>query len=143
MRRAKDHLKGSLMLSLESTSSRMSNLARQEMHFRRFFSLDELAESIETGDRGGRAARRADFLRSEECRADRAGQSGRIQDRPRRSGLLEITFTSRNNGICTLQNRSLLGVSELLHKMQNPATGGAANRAEEDPLSFVLIFLLI
>ena len=28
LRRAKDHLKGSLMLSLESTSSRMSNLAR-------------------------------------------------------------------------------------------------------------------
>ena len=47
VRRAKDHLKGSLMLSLESTSSRMSNLARQEMHFQRFFSLDELAESIE------------------------------------------------------------------------------------------------
>jgi predicted Zn-dependent peptidase len=47
VRRSKDHLKGSLMLSLESTSSRMSNLARQEMHFRRFFSLDELAESIE------------------------------------------------------------------------------------------------
>ncbi len=47
LRRAKDHLKGSLMLSLESTSSRMSNLARQEMHFHRFFSLDELAESIE------------------------------------------------------------------------------------------------
>jgi predicted Zn-dependent peptidase len=47
VRRAKDHLKGSLMLSLESTSSRMSNLARQEMNFRRFFSLDELAESIE------------------------------------------------------------------------------------------------
>jgi predicted Zn-dependent peptidase len=47
VRRSKDHLKGSLMLSLESTSSRMSNLARQEMHFKRFFSLDELAESIE------------------------------------------------------------------------------------------------
>jgi predicted Zn-dependent peptidase len=47
LRRAKDHLKGSLMLSLESTSSRMSNLARQEMHFRRFFTLDELVESIE------------------------------------------------------------------------------------------------
>jgi predicted Zn-dependent peptidase len=47
LRRAKDHLKGSLMLSLESTSSRMSNLARQEMHFKRFFSLDELVESIE------------------------------------------------------------------------------------------------
>jgi len=47
LRRAKDHLKGSLMLGLESTSSRMSNLARQEMHFKRFFTLDELVESIE------------------------------------------------------------------------------------------------
>jgi predicted Zn-dependent peptidase len=47
LRRAKDHLKGSLMLSLESTSSRMSNLARQQMYFDRFFSLDELVESIE------------------------------------------------------------------------------------------------
>jgi predicted Zn-dependent peptidase len=48
LRRAKDHLKGSLMLSLESTSARMSNLARQEMYFARFFTLDELVESIET-----------------------------------------------------------------------------------------------
>src|SRR5262249_5855298 len=47
LRRAKDHLKGSLMLSLESTSSRMSNLGRQEMYFHRFFTLDELVESIE------------------------------------------------------------------------------------------------
>src|SRR5436309_12490977 len=47
LRRAKDHLKGSLMLSLESTSSRRSNLARQELHFGRFFTLDELAASIE------------------------------------------------------------------------------------------------
>ena len=47
LRRAKDHLKGSLMLSLESTASRMSNLARQEMYFNRFFTLDELVESIE------------------------------------------------------------------------------------------------
>jgi len=48
LRRAKDHLKGSLMLSLESTSSRMSNLARQQMYFGRFFTLDELVESIES-----------------------------------------------------------------------------------------------
>jgi predicted Zn-dependent peptidase len=59
LRRAKDHLKGSLMLSLESTSSRMSNLARQEMHFQRFFTLDELVESIEkvTADDVQRVAR--------------------------------------------------------------------------------------
>ena len=48
LRRAKDHLKGSLMLSLESTSSRMSNLARQELYFDRFLSLDEMLESIES-----------------------------------------------------------------------------------------------
>ncbi|HUA17425.1 MAG TPA: pitrilysin family protein [Bryobacteraceae bacterium] len=47
LRRAKDHLKGSLMLGLESTSSRMGNLARQEMYFKRFFTLDEMLESIE------------------------------------------------------------------------------------------------
>jgi predicted Zn-dependent peptidase len=47
LRRAKDHLKGSLMLSLESTSSRMSNLARQAMYFGRFISLDEVIEAIE------------------------------------------------------------------------------------------------
>ncbi len=47
LRRAKDHLKGSLMLSLESTSSRMSNLARQEMYFGKFFTLDEIIDSIE------------------------------------------------------------------------------------------------
>jgi len=45
--RAKNHLKGSLMLSLESTSSRMSNLARQELYFQRFYSLDEILASIE------------------------------------------------------------------------------------------------
>jgi len=47
LRRAKDHLKGSFMLGLESTSSRMGNLARQEMYFKRFFSLDEMIRSIE------------------------------------------------------------------------------------------------
>ena len=47
LRRAKDYMKGSLMLSLESTNSRMANLARQVMYFGRFFGLDELLESIE------------------------------------------------------------------------------------------------
>jgi len=47
LRRAKDHLKGSFVLGLESTSSRMGNLARQELYFQRFFSLDEMLESIE------------------------------------------------------------------------------------------------
>ena len=48
LRRAKDQMKGSLMLSLESSTARMSNLARQEMYFDRFFSLDDLIEKIES-----------------------------------------------------------------------------------------------
>jgi predicted Zn-dependent peptidase len=48
LRRAKDQLKGSLMLSLESSTSRMSNLARQEMYFERFFTLDETIDQIES-----------------------------------------------------------------------------------------------
>ena len=47
LRRAKDHLKGSLMLSLESTSSRMSHLARQEIYFDHHFGLDETLEGVE------------------------------------------------------------------------------------------------
>jgi predicted Zn-dependent peptidase len=47
LQRAKDHLKGSLMLNLESTSSRMSHLARQEIYFDRQFSLDETLDGID------------------------------------------------------------------------------------------------
>jgi predicted Zn-dependent peptidase len=47
LQRAKDHLKGSLMLSLENTSSRMSQLARQELFFGRQFTLDELLKGID------------------------------------------------------------------------------------------------
>jgi len=47
VRRSKDQLKGSLMLSLESSTARMSNLARQDMYFDRFYGMDELIEKIE------------------------------------------------------------------------------------------------
>ena len=46
IQRAKDYMKGNLLLSLESTMSRMSNLARQEMYFGRHISLDEIAERV-------------------------------------------------------------------------------------------------
>ena len=48
LRRAKDHLKGSLMLSLENTASRMSHLARQEIYFERHFGLDETLAGVES-----------------------------------------------------------------------------------------------
>lgn len=47
MRRVKDQLKGNLMLSLESSTARMSNLARQDMYFDRFFDLDEIIARVE------------------------------------------------------------------------------------------------
>ena len=47
LRRAKDHLKGSLMLSLENTASRMSHLARQAIYFDRLLDLDETLAGIE------------------------------------------------------------------------------------------------
>ena len=45
--RGKNHLKGSLLLSLESTSNRMGNLARQFIYFGRFWGLDEIVEAID------------------------------------------------------------------------------------------------
>jgi predicted Zn-dependent peptidase len=47
LQRAKDYLKGSLLLSLESSSSRMGNVARQEMYFGRYISQDEIARRVD------------------------------------------------------------------------------------------------
>jgi predicted Zn-dependent peptidase len=47
LRRAKDHLKGSLMLGLESTSSRMTHLARQEIYGDTDESLDDMLAAID------------------------------------------------------------------------------------------------
>jgi predicted Zn-dependent peptidase len=47
LQHAKDYLKGGLLLSLESTMARMGHLARQEMYFGRFVSLDEIAAGVD------------------------------------------------------------------------------------------------
>lgn len=69
LRRAKNHLKGSLMLSLESTSSRMSNLARQEIYFGKFYSLDEILASIEAVTREDVQTLAKEFFRPEQISA--------------------------------------------------------------------------
>ena len=66
LRRAKNHLKGSLMLSLESTSARMSNLARQELYFGRFYSLDEILSGIESVTREEVQSLAKEFFRPEQ-----------------------------------------------------------------------------
>jgi predicted Zn-dependent peptidase len=45
--RAKKHLKGNLILGLESTNSRMNNIARQEIYFGRYMSPDEIISSVD------------------------------------------------------------------------------------------------
>ncbi len=46
LKRAKDQIKGNMVLGLESSSSRMSNLARQQMYHGRFFSVDEIIAEV-------------------------------------------------------------------------------------------------
>jgi len=48
--RAKDQLKGNLLMGLESSNSRMANLARQEMYFQQFFTVEEVIARIDAVD---------------------------------------------------------------------------------------------
>jgi len=85
LRRAKDHLKGSIMLGLESTSSRISHLARQEMYRDRTVGLDEMLASIER-------VTAADVLR--------------LADRFFTNGSLAVTVLGNVNGL-TVTNEQL------------------------------------
>ena len=79
LQRAKDHLKGSLMLSLESTSSRMSNLARQELYFDRFMSLDEMIDSIDSVTQEEVQMIAQEFFRTESVALAMLGRLGEIE----------------------------------------------------------------
>src|SRR6266568_2975356 len=45
--RAKDQLKGNILMGLESSNSRMANLARQEIYFGQFFTAEEITTRID------------------------------------------------------------------------------------------------
>ena len=47
LNRAKEFIKGSLVLGLESTSSRMSWLAKSEFYHNRITTIDEIFEKVE------------------------------------------------------------------------------------------------
>jgi predicted Zn-dependent peptidase len=47
LKRAKENLMGSVLLSLESTGSRMTNLAQQLIYFGRFYSLEEIVRGFD------------------------------------------------------------------------------------------------
>src|ERR1035437_8265432 len=50
--RAKDQLKGNILMGLESSNSRMANLARQEMYFHQFISVEEIVSRVEAVEAG-------------------------------------------------------------------------------------------
>jgi predicted Zn-dependent peptidase len=45
--KAKRHLKGNMLLALESTNSRMNNIARQEMYYGKYISPDDIIKSVD------------------------------------------------------------------------------------------------
>jgi len=47
LQRAKDQMKGNLILGLESTNGRMQNIARQEIYFGRYYSPTEIIHEID------------------------------------------------------------------------------------------------
>ena len=79
---AKEHLKGSLMLSLESTASRMSNLARQEIYFGRQFTLEETLARIAAVGSEQVAALCRDLFEGRDLTLAVLGRPGRFRTRP-------------------------------------------------------------
>ena len=79
LQRAKDHLKGSLMLSLENTASRMSHIARQEIYFDRQFGLDETLQGIEDVTAGDVLRVAADLFRNGSLAATVLGNVNGLQ----------------------------------------------------------------
>jgi predicted Zn-dependent peptidase len=47
LKRAKEGIKGSVMLSLESSSSRMTHLAQQLIYFEKFYKLEEILDAVD------------------------------------------------------------------------------------------------
>ena len=94
LRRAKDQLKGSLMLSLESSTARMSNLARQEMYFDRFYGMDQLIERIEAVTSENLRAARRRILPNRCHRGHGSGQPEWFETASRTVGLLTWNFSA-------------------------------------------------
>jgi predicted Zn-dependent peptidase len=48
LKRAKAQLKGNLLLALESTSNKMTNIAKQEIYYGKYYSPDEIIRMVES-----------------------------------------------------------------------------------------------
>ena len=77
LERAKENLKGRMLLSLESTSNRMSRLGKSLLTDTELLSLEELVERIDAVSADDVAALAAELLRPERFSAAGIGPSGR------------------------------------------------------------------
>src|ERR1017187_2619573 len=78
LKRAKDQLKSNIVLGLESSSSRMANLARQEMYFRRFFTIDDIIEEVAAVTAAGIQALAQQLFRPEAIALTLVGNPGHL-----------------------------------------------------------------
>jgi predicted Zn-dependent peptidase len=79
LRRAKDQIKGNMVLGLESSSSRMSSLARQQMYHRRFFSADEITAEVERVTAGDVQRLAKELFRPEQLTLTLLGNLGSLK----------------------------------------------------------------
>ena len=78
LKRAKDQLKSNIVLGLESSTSRMSNLARQQIYFGRFFSIDEIIADIDAVSSDAVQAQANELFRSERIALTLLGNLGEM-----------------------------------------------------------------
>ncbi|HEV2644891.1 MAG TPA: pitrilysin family protein [Acidobacteriaceae bacterium] len=78
LKRAKDQLKSNIVLGLESSSSRMSNLARQEIYFGRFFSVEQIVAEVEAVDAATIQTLARELFRSEAIALTILGNLGKL-----------------------------------------------------------------
>ena len=94
LQRAKDQLKGNIMLGLESSMSRMSNLARQEMYFEYFFGIDEIMDKVEAITREQVMEMANTLFEAGEGCGHAPGAPGWPESYAQRTGLLNIASIS-------------------------------------------------
>lgn len=79
LKRAKDQIKSNLVLGLESSSSRMSNLARQQMYHGRFFSAGEIVTEVDRVRSEDLQRLAQELLRPERLALTLLGNLGRLK----------------------------------------------------------------
>ncbi len=141
-------MKSNIVLGLESSSSRMSNLARQQMYFGRFFAVDEIVRRDRPRHTRRHPAPGQAALPARADRADPARQPRPHEDRPQPPAMLAFHSVRRKrhsgeSRISGIVLRILLQVSK--HRISHGETDAMNTRKQQlrNDEGFTLIELLI